>query len=332
MLVSMSSELRRRIPWTRPGAAAATTEEIPLIESGSASVLEGVEGAEGIELSELGASAAFASVEEAGAALDATGVGAPIGVTIGILAAIGFGAYEIYEHLVKKDPKITHGKVSTIYEKARLNPEIHIDNAKKFLDLHQQIQTQGKLDIIPLEYQQDDQFDVVSLENQHQFTLPFTKYTGPGNPLNNGEPVNRADAESQIHDHAYAEAKDKYDIFEADKEYLRHQSNIIAEGLSGKATLGESITAAIGSVGIGGKHLVEKHLDKTLYPSSFSGKQWHHLIVNLPILDTKNGILDLVNLIDNESIMNLNTRIYLQTNHLLQEVKNELLQQIVQDL
>lgn len=68
----MASVLRQRIPWTRPGIVG---ENIPLLESGSASV---VEGAEGIELAELGAGSAFAGVEEAGAALDATGVGLKI--------------------------------------------------------------------------------------------------------------------------------------------------------------------------------------------------------------------------------------------------------------
>ena len=105
----MSSVLRQRIPWTRPGVIG---ENIPLLESEGASV---VEGAEGIELAELGAGSAFAGVEEAGAALDATGVGAPVGVAVGILGAIGFGAYEIYEHLVKSNPKVTHAKVSQIY-------------------------------------------------------------------------------------------------------------------------------------------------------------------------------------------------------------------------
>lgn len=319
----MSSVLRRRIPWTRP---AALGENIPLLESGSASVVEGVEG---IELGELGAGAAFASVEEAGAALDATGIGAPLGVTIGILGAIGFGAYEIYEHFKNSNPKITHAKVSQIYEKARLKPGRHIDNAKKFLDQHQQ--ATSELDIIPLEDQVDDQFDVVPLENQHQLTLPFTKYTGPGNPLDNGEPVHRADAESQIHDKAYAAARDKYDIFEADDEYLKHQSNIFAEGLSGKASLGELITAGVGLVGIGGKHAVEKHLDKTLYPS-FSGKQWLRLTATSVILDIRNGILDTMMCSGNKSIMILNTGIYLQTNHLHQEVLNELLKQIAQVL
>ena len=326
----MSSVLRRRIPWTRPETVAAEAEEeIPLIESGSASVLE---SAEEIELGELGAGAVFESVEEAGAALDATGIGAPIGVTIGILGAIGFGAYEIYEHLVKSHPKVTHAKVSQIYEKARQKPGRHIDNAKKFLDQHQQSQQASELDIIPLEDQKDDQFDVVPLENQHQLTLPFTKYTGPGNPLNNGEPVHRADAESKIHDQAYADARDKYDIFEADRKYLDHQSNIFAEGLSGKASLGELITAGVGLAGIGGKHALEKHLDKTLYPSKFSGKTWHRLIADSPILAINNGIWDLMKEGETKSIMILNTGIYLQTSHLRPEILNELLRQIVKGL
>ena len=319
----MSSVLRQRIPWTRPGVIG---ENIPLLESEGASV---VEGAEGIELAELGAGSAFAGVEEAGAALDATGVGAPVGVAVGILGAIGFGAYEIYEHLVKSNPKVTHAKVSQIYEKARLKPGRHIDNAKKFLDQHQQ--ATSRIDIIPLEDQVDDQLDVVPLENQHQLTLPFTKYTGPGNPLDNGEPVHRADAESKIHDQAYADARDKYDIFEADNKYLEHQSNIFAEGLSGKASLGELITAGVGLVGIGGKHAIEKHLDKTLYPS-FSGKQWLRLTANSAMFDISHGILDIMMRSGNKSIMILNTDIYLQTNLLQVEVLNELLKQIVQGL
>jgi hypothetical protein len=143
--------------------------------------------------------------------------------------------------------------------------------------------------------------------------------------------VHRADAESKIHDQAYADARDKYDIFEADNKYLEHQSNIFAEGLSGKASLGELITSGVGLVGIGGKHAIEKHLDKTLYPS-FSGKQWLRLTANSAMFDISHGILDIMMRSGNKSIMILNTDIYLQTNLLQAGVQNELLKQIVQAL
>lgn len=280
----MASTLRRRIPWS---SAEGAGENIPLINSTSSSV---VEGAEGIELAEFGT---FASVEEASLALDASGVGAPLGVTVGILAAIGFGVYEIYEHLVSKNPKILQSRVQRLYNSAKANPAKHIENAKNFVASHKALtQDPTELDIIPLENQSPTE-DFVSLENQHQLTLPFTKYTGPGNPLNSGEPANRADQESQIHDFAYNSAKDKYDIFKADEKYIEHQSNIFAEGLSGKASVGELITAGVGLSGIGAKHTLEKSLDKTLYPN-FSGNIWLLLLL-VNLITTKN--MDLTSLL-----------------------------------
>lgn len=263
----MYSGLRRRIPWR----SSEVSENIPLLENTSETLTE---GAEGIELEEFGAEGLFATVEEAGLALDSTGWGAPLGITIGILGALGFGGYEIYQYLTKKNPKVTQAKVSKIINKHKLYPEKHIKNAKKLIQNHKEQQI--------LESEST---------NQHQYTLPFTKYTGPGNSLNSGDPVNEADLESKIHDTKYANAKNKEDILKADQEYISHQSNILAEGLSGKTNLGNIVTSGIGLAGIGSKHIIEKQLDKVIYPSSFSGKLWRLPGVFFHLLKMKIGII-----------------------------------------
>ena len=48
-----------------------------------------------------------------------------------------------------------------------------------------------------------------------ELTLIGYKYLGPGNKLDKGEPVNRADRIAQIHDFAYDKAKTKEDVYQA---------------------------------------------------------------------------------------------------------------------
>ena len=94
---SMSSTLRRRVPFS---------ERTPLLETFE------VEEAE-----EVAAEGLFASIEEAAASLDLTPL-APVGLWVGGLAALGYGAYEIYEHLLKSKPRITLRKIEREHKKA----------------------------------------------------------------------------------------------------------------------------------------------------------------------------------------------------------------------
>lgn len=310
----MTSVLRRRIPWGSSGSGVAE-EGIPLIDSTAGSV---VEGTEGIELAEFGT---FATIEEAGAALDSTGIGAPIGITIGILAALGFGAYEIYEHLVKKDPTITHATVGQHFDKARANPQPHINAAKSL---------QSSLDIVPLEHQHQDA-DFISQENQHSgFVPPPFKYLGPGNSLNRGQPYNYIDDDARTHDIEYNQAKTIEDVYKSDQKFISAAGDHFIEGLSGKGSISDTIGAAIGGIGIGAKHLFEKSTGTIVYPS-ISGKQWHLLPG-----DSSNSIIEIGTLVSQTNnatglIMIHNTNIYLQINHPQVEL-SERLKQIVAQL
>ena len=44
-------------------------------------------------------------------------------------------------------------------------------------------------------------------------------YLGPGNPLDNGQPINQLDSLAREHDYSYANARDNVDVLESDIEY-----------------------------------------------------------------------------------------------------------------
>lgn len=257
----------RRIPWSaRSGATAA--EEIPLIESGSSSILEGV-------AAEETAFGTFVSIEEAGAALDATGVGAPVGIAIGILGALGYGTYEIYEHLKKHKPKVTLQKVQREYNKAAKNPDPHLKELDKrlqsYYDQHPTVE--------PLEHQRGD-LNLMSLEDQkpsnsYYQTLPGSRYIGPGNPVDNGTPTNQVDFAAKQHDIAYTEAKSDQDVRVADQVFKESAQNSVAEALSIGGNPLEGLHGAVGYLGIQAKNLYEDTFNsgKSAYPT-FSGKKW----------------------------------------------------------
>lgn len=90
-----------------------------------------------------------------------------------------------------------------------------------------------------------------------RFLLPGHRYLGPGNPLNNGEPVNRADYIARRHDYRYNEAQEDNHIYEADQDAILEFYNNIPEN---------PLSSSIGAVGLGIKHLVEKSLGKVIYP------------------------------------------------------------------
>lgn len=228
----MESELRRRIPWNQ-----TVEEETPLLEE--------------VELQELGAEEgityAFETAEASGVLLDETGVGAPIGIAIGILAALGYGAYEIWQHLVDKG-----------YRASKETIEHHIDhNPYKKLDL----------DISELKNQNVD-FDYIPTEDQHRGLVPPPfKYLGPGNTLEQGIPYNEVDEDAREHDYSYNSYKTVSDIEESDKDFIKKSSDHFIEGLQGQGSISNTIGGALGAVGIGAKHLTEK-LTGQLYPIS----------------------------------------------------------------
>lgn len=258
--------LRRRLPYRYEGEAM---EEIPLLEAEEGAAAA-VETAEGIELGEMGVFATFATAEEAAAALDATGILAPLGVTIGVLAAIGFGIYEIFDHVKTKDPNISIKKVQRKIDKFKNEPD-KIKKALNAMREHIQKNAETVTSVVPLE-NQGASADIVPMGNS-QLTLPFHKYTGPGNPLSSGDPVNEQDANSRIHDYAYNSAKTEAEIVEADEHYIEDTKITLANVLSGKASIGNLPAVIAGGIGISAKKAIESQTG-VIYPTNVSGKRW----------------------------------------------------------
>lgn len=79
--------------------------------------------------------------------------------------------------------------------------------------------------------------------------LPFHKYVGPGNSLEQGEPVDLDDQIARIHDRAYADAVSDLDVRQADRDAIEH---FLVEGANDET--GHSL---LGAIGIGAKYAVE---------------------------------------------------------------------------
>lgn len=229
---SMSSTLRRRVPFS---------ERTPLLETFE------VEEAE-----EVAAEGLFVSIEEAAASLDLTPL-APIGLWVGGLAGLGYGAYEIYEHLLKSKPKITLRKIEREHKKAIKALE------KQSFDLETLEDQQGDVDIVPVE-QQD-----IEGERAGWVPAPY-KYAGPGNSLNRGPAYDLVDETARQHDIAYNKAKSPEDIHKADKQFLTEAGNYVAEGIAGKGSISQTIGGIVTGTGIGIKHLAEKATGNIIYP------------------------------------------------------------------
>lgn len=92
------------------------------------------------------------------------------------------------------------------------------------------------------------------------FTIPGYKYEGPGNALNLGNPVNKADAVAMAHDYAYEYAVNTNDIKEAD--------NVAIENFVSLDTIKDSpFGGIVGAAGLEAKKVVESIIG-TQYPNS----------------------------------------------------------------
>lgn len=89
-----------------------------------------------------------------------------------------------------------------------------------------------------------------------RFGPPGYKYLGPGNKLNSGKPVSKADSVARDHDLSYSVAKSADDIRAADWKAIGDFANSIGEDPFG---------GVIGAVGLGAKYGVES-LTGVLYP------------------------------------------------------------------
>lgn len=97
-----------------------------------------------------------------------------------------------------------------------------------------------------------------------QLTLVGHKYLGPGNPLNNGKPVNSADKIAQIHDTEYSQAKTQEDILISDKLAIQDFKDDFVKQ--------PSIGSFLGYSGLSIKHAIESGIGKVIYPPNLSGK------------------------------------------------------------
>lgn len=87
-----------------------------------------------------------------------------------------------------------------------------------------------------------------------KFLFPFHNYLGPGNPLDNGEPVNSADRIAQKHDWEYYYAKNQSDIEASDRNAIAafHQDG--------------SFSSKVGELGLSVKYLAE-NVFGNIYPT-----------------------------------------------------------------
>lgn len=94
--------------------------------------------------------------------------------------------------------------------------------------------------------------------------LPFHRYFGPGNSDDEGEPTNYNDYIAKEHDKAYGKAKNKKEIFNADK---KSSNDFLTNIFSTNFDISQSIPAFIGYSGLKIKNKVEEFIDDTIYPN-----------------------------------------------------------------
>lgn len=89
--------------------------------------------------------------------------------------------------------------------------------------------------------------------------LPLSQNIGPGNPVRPA--TNAADTIAQGHDLHYKYAKKDSEVLSADREAI---SQFAYESIHGKDPVSQ-IHAAIGTIGLGTKHIIESAIGKPIY-------------------------------------------------------------------
>ncbi|GLH16689.1 Uncharacterized protein GBIM_20922 [Gryllus bimaculatus] len=113
--------------------------------------------------------------------------------------------------------------------------------------------------------QNDTKYVKQTKQSPLHMTLPGSKYIGPGNSLNAGEPVNNADTIAFLHDWAYVLAKSPQDVQEADEIAINYFDKEFKQSGNWQALVGE--------MGLCVKHFVELKLGRVLYPSMSPGSE-----------------------------------------------------------
>lgn len=92
-----------------------------------------------------------------------------------------------------------------------------------------------------------------------KFLYPGHRYLGPGNPLDNGEPVDNADKIARVHDNEYHNATSESDIYKSDESAIFNFSKDFVEH--------PNLPSLAGAFGLTLKHGLEKNLTGVLYPT-----------------------------------------------------------------
>nr|QTE03949.1 MAG: structural protein [Phylloscopus proregulus ambidensovirus] len=227
-------------------------------------------GLEDVEMEELGGAAAeeaFLGIEGAGAILDETGVGLPLGLLVGGLGALGYGTYKVVDYLGKKGHD--RNEVSKHMQKAV--KEMKRNNFPRNTHADSTQLTASKVKAVRDNYYKSVGFEYSDKpEGNIDYKLLNaglgTKYIGSGNSLDSGAPTSLTDADARDHDIAYDKAKSFQDIQEADNTLLKQTGDHVAETLSGGGDFTNFVHSAITGTGIGIKSSVEKAIGKPIYP------------------------------------------------------------------
>lgn len=98
-----------------------------------------------------------------------------------------------------------------------------------------------------------------------QLLYPGHKYLGPGNPLKNGNPVDKADSIAWQHDHEYHDARTVKDVRDSDWKAIKaFGSDFLSR---------PNLPSAAGFVGLGVKTATERALNTTIYPNIGKNEQ-----------------------------------------------------------
>lgn len=97
-----------------------------------------------------------------------------------------------------------------------------------------------------------------------KFLYPGHNYLGPGNPLENGAPVDNADKIAKVHDFEYHNATSEQDIFASDRKAI---FNFAKDFVSHP-----NLPSLAGAAGLSIKHAVENRTG-VIYPTGENDKK-----------------------------------------------------------
>jgi len=119
---------------------------------------------------------------------------------------------------------------------------------------------------------------------------PRHKYLGPGNPTENGKPVDKADEIAKTHDEEYDRARTSQDIRQADRAAIgSFTGDFLEHG---------SVPSLVGAAGLGVKYGVES-VTGVLYPGNIGGmcfkrKLTRELLILLVLIVLRISLKELV--------------------------------------